>query len=105
MVSDYIDEVAAYVRDDQIQACLLMKTNQEGIYFTNDHLMDQFPEQLQFLKMYVHLDVTVVFVFDNAPSCCKVADEALNADKIKIGAGGKQEKCGILCGMERFKQW
>ena len=90
MVSDFIDEMAGYVYDVQNQACLSMETNQEG-YFTNDHLMDQVSKTVDIFER-VHPEATGVFFFDNASSHCKVADDALNADKMNIGPGGKQQK-------------
>ena len=40
VVSDFIDEMTGYVRDNQDQARLLLETHREG-YFTNDHLLEQ----------------------------------------------------------------
>ena len=38
----------------------------------------------------VHPDARGIFIFDNAPSHRKMADDALNADKMNVGPGGKQ---------------
>ena len=90
MVSDFIDEIAGYVRDNQEQARLLMETSREE-YFTNDHLMDQVSKTVAIFER-LHPEATGVFLFDNAPSHRKVADDALNADKMNVGPGGKQPK-------------
>ena len=38
----------------------------------------------------VHAEATGIFTFDNAPSYRKVADDALNADRMNVGPAGKQ---------------
>ena len=77
MVSDFIDEMTGYVRDNQGQARLLLETHREG-YFTNHHL-EQVARTTDILER-VHPHAAALFVFDNAPSHHKVADDALNAD-------------------------
>ena len=88
ILSDFIDEVAGYVKDDQDQARLLLETHREG-YFTNDHLLEQVARTIDIFER-VHPHTTALFLFDNAPSHQKVADDALNADKMNVGPGGKQ---------------
>ena len=39
----------------------------------------------------VHPDARGIFIFDNAPSHRKMADDTLNGDKMNVGPGGKQE--------------
>ena len=90
MVSDLIDEVSGYVRDGQDQARLLLETQREG-YFTNDHLLKQVARTVDIFER-IHPVATALFLFDNAPSHRKVADNALNADKLNVGPGGKQPK-------------
>ena len=90
MVSDFIDEVSGYVRDGEDQARLLLETHREG-YFTNYHLIAQVDRTIDIFER-IHPDATALFLFDNAPSHRKVADDTLNADKINVGPGGKQPK-------------
>ena len=90
MVSDFIDEVAGYVRCDEDQARLLIETHRDG-YFTNDHLMAQVAKTIDIFER-IHPDAIGLFLFDNAPSHRKVADDALNADRMNVGPGGKQPK-------------
>ena len=40
----------------------------------------------------VHPSATGLFLFDNAPSHRKIHDNALNADRMNVGPGGKQLK-------------
>ena len=40
----------------------------------------------------VHPEATAIFMFDNAPSHKRIADNALNVEKINVGPGGKQPK-------------
>ena len=90
MVSDFIDEVAGYVRDGDEQARLLIEPHRDG-YFTNDHLQEQVAKTVDIFER-VHPHATGIFLFDNAPSHRKMADDALNVDKMNVGPGGKQPK-------------
>ena len=67
-----------------------METHREG-YFTNKHLLQQVAKTIDIFER-VHPDATGIFLFDNAPSHRKVADDALNADRMNVGPGGKQPK-------------
>ena len=58
-------------------------------YFTNEHLLKQVEKTVDIFER-IHPDATALFLFDNAPSHRKVAEDALNADKMNIGPGGKQ---------------
>ena len=69
MVSDFIDEIAGYVRDNQEQARLLMETSREG-YFTNDHRMDQVSKTVAILKDYI-LRLRVSFSLTMLPPTAK----------------------------------
>ena len=88
MVSDFIDEVSGFLRDEADQARLLVEINKDG-YFTNDDLMKQVAKAVDIFER-VHPDAVGVFLFDNAPSHSKMADDTLNADKMNVGSGGKQ---------------
>ena len=88
MVSDFIDELSGFIRDDQGEARFLLETHQEG-YFTNDLLLQQVVKTVDIFER-VHPNATAIFLFDNAPSHRKVAEDALNADHMNAGPGGKQ---------------
>ena len=88
MVSDFIDEVSGFVCDEEGEAQLLLETHREG-YFTNNLLIQQV-EKTKNIFERVHPDAAGIFLFDNAPSHRKVADDALNADRMNVGLGEKQ---------------
>ena len=88
MVFDFIDEVSGFLRDEADQARLLVKINKDG-YLKNDDLMKQVTKAVDIFER-VHPDAVGVFLFDNAPSHRKMADDAFNADKMNVGSGGKQ---------------
>ena len=90
MVSDFIDEVSGYIRDDQDQARIRLETHREG-YFTNELLLKQVEQTVDIFER-IHPEAIALFLFDNAPSHRKMADDALNADKMNVGPGGKQPK-------------
>ena len=83
-----MDEVSGYLHDDDEEARLLLETNREG-YFTNDHLLQQVAKAINIFER-IHPDATGIFMFDNAPSHRKMANDALNAEKMNVGPGGKQ---------------
>ena len=88
MVSDFVDEVVGFLRDDREEARVLLETSKEG-YFTHTHLLQQVEKAVDIFER-VHPEAQGVFMFDNAPSHRKVADDALNADRMNVGPGGKQ---------------
>ena len=90
MVSDFIDEVSGYLRDDVDQARLLLETHRDG-YFNNDNLIAQVERAVNVFER-VHPEATAIFIFDNAPSHKKIADDVPNADRMNVGPGGKQPK-------------
>ena len=90
MVSDFVDEVSGYVRDEQGQARLLLETHREG-YFTNDLLLEQVGRTIDIFDR-VHPYATALFLFGNTPSHRKVPEDALNVDRMNVGPGGKQPK-------------
>ena len=91
MVSDFIEEYGSdYLRHNNQEARLLLETNTDG-YFTNDLLMKQVDKAINiFEDKYPHAQA--LFLFDNAPSHKKYAEDALNADKMNVRPGGKQPK-------------
>ena len=86
--------MSGYVRDGEDQARLLLETHRGG-YFTNDHLIAQVDRNIDIFE-WIHSDATALFLFDNAPSHRKVADDALNADKMNVSPGEKQPKMHTL---------
>ena len=75
MVSDFVDEVSSFVRDGSNMARLLLETNKDG-YFTNDHLLDQVKKTIDIFED-IHPSCRGIFMFDNAPSHKKVAEDSL----------------------------
>ena len=75
MVSDFIDEVSGFVQDSQDEACLYLGTNREG-YFTNDHLLAQVEKTVNIFEKILP-EATAIFLFDNAPSHCKMPNNVL----------------------------
>ena len=90
MVSDFIDEVSGFVRDQQGEARLLLETQRQG-YFTNDMLLQQVEQTVDIFER-IHPQAKALFLFDNAPSHRKYADDVPNADRMNVGPGGKQPK-------------
>ena len=90
MVSDFIDEVNGYVRleDGSQEARLYLETQKEG-YFNNDHLLKQVEHTIDIFEK-VNPNARGLFLFDNAPSHKKQADDSLNVDKMNVNPGGMQ---------------
>ena len=82
--------MGGYARDDQAQARLLLETQREN-YFTNDHLLHQVARTVDIFER-IHSYATTLFLFDNATSHHKVLDDAVNADRMNVGLGGKRPK-------------
>ena len=85
MVSDFVDEVGGFIRDGEESARLLV-----GIF--QQRTSPQQVEKTLDVFERIHPDCCGIFLFDNAPSHRKVADDALNADRMNVGPGGKQPK-------------
>ena len=89
MVSDFIDEATSdYLQHDDKMARLLLETNSDG-YFDSDKLIFQVERAIDIFESR-HPDAQALFLFDNAPSHKKCAEDALNADKMNVRPGGKQ---------------
>ena len=89
MVSDFIEESTNdYLKHDGDQARLLLETQSDG-YFNNDKLLEQVDGAINIFEKKFP-DSQALFLFDNAPSHCKVSDDALNAERMNVGPGGKQ---------------
>lgn len=89
MVSDFIDEATSdYLQHDDKMARLLLETNSDG-YFDSDKLISQVERAIDIFESR-HPDAQALFLFDNAPSHKKCAEDALNADKMNVRPGGKQ---------------
>ena len=66
MVSDFIDEVIGFLRDECDEARVLLETSRNG-YFTDDNLLQQVEKAVDIFER-VHPDARGIFIFDNAPS-------------------------------------
>ena len=95
--------MSGFVPNGDNMARLLLETQREG-YFTSDHLLKQVKKAVDIFEE-VHPEARGIFLFDNAPSHRKVADDALNADKMNVAPGRKHQICGILCLTARFGRW
>lgn len=67
----------------------MLETQKDG-YFTTNDFIPQVETAIDIFER-VHPDTKSIFLFDNAPSNCKVADDALNVEMI-FYPGGKQPK-------------
>ena len=85
MVSDFIDKVNGFVRDE---ARLQLKIQKDG-YFNNDHLLEQVEKTIDIFEK-IHPEARGLFLFYNATSHKKLADDALNVEKMKFHPGGMQ---------------
>ena len=74
--------------DEVQEARLLLETQKEG-YFNNDHLLGQVECTINIFER-VHPQAKGLFLFDNAPSHRKLAEDALNVNRINVHPGGKQ---------------
>ena len=88
MVSDFVDEINGFVRDEVQETRLLLETQKEG-YFNNDHLLEQVECTINIFEQ-VHPQAKWLFLFDNAPSHRKLAEDALNVDRMNVHPGDKQ---------------
>ena len=92
MVSDFIDEVGGFLHDDVESACtcVMLEMRTDG-YFNNDQLLKQVEKAIN-INVFerVHPEAQGIFLFDNAPSHCKMPDDTPNVDKMNAGPGGKQ---------------
>lgn len=83
----FIDEVSGFFRDEQDQARLLLETQRHGY----DMLLQQVEKTID-INERVHPQAKALFLFDNAPSHRKYADDVPNADLMNVEPGGKQPK-------------
>ena len=88
MVSDFIDEVSGYLRFRGEEARLYLEHQTDG-YFTNQLFLQQVGKTVDIFEEK-YPGVTGMFIFDNAPSHFKKADDVLNPDKMNVSDGGKQ---------------
>ena len=65
---------------------VLLETSREG-YFTNENLLQQVEKTADIFER-VQPNATGIFMFDNAPSHCKMANDALNVNKMNVGQRG-----------------
>ena len=88
MVSDFIIEGHGYLKDDEEGARLYLETQKEG-YFNNVMFIAQVKRAIKIFEKKFP-GITGIFLFDNAPSHKKFADNALNASNMNVYPGGKQ---------------
>ena len=88
MVSDFINEKNGFVHSDTEEARVYLETQRDG-YFNNDHLLQQVENTIDIFEQ-VHPEAQGLFLFDNAPSHKKLADDALNVDRMNVHPGGMQ---------------
>ncbi len=89
MVSDFIEENGSdYLRHNGQEGRLLLETSTDG-YFNNDMLMKQVDKTIQIFEQK-YPNAQALFLFDNAPSHKKYADDMLVADRMNVRPGGKQ---------------
>ena len=88
MVSDFVDEVNGFVRDENEEARLQLEIQKDG-YFNNEHLLEQVDKTIDIFER-IHPDARGIFLFDNAPSHKKLADDALNVERMNVHPGGMQ---------------
>ena len=102
MVSDFIDEVAGYIRDDEDQVRVIIETQIDG-YFTNDHLMEQVRKTVDIFEI-THPGAIGLFLFDNAPHIAKWQKMLY---RMNVAPGGKQPRMRdtVWGGVVRFKKW
>ena len=80
MVSDFIDECDGYLEFNGNKARVMIEVQMDG-YFNNNGLMIQVENALNiFEAKYPYAGG--LFLFDNAPSHKKVADDQLDTDKM-----------------------
>ena len=61
MVSDFIDEVIGFLRDESDEARVLLETSRDG-YFTNDNLLQRVEKAVDIFER-VHPDARGIFIF------------------------------------------
>ena len=66
------------------------RNTKQGI-FTNELLLRQVQKTIDIFER-VHPEARGIFLFDNAPSHRKIADDALNADRKNVDPGRKQPR-------------
>ncbi len=60
-------------------------------FWNSEHMVKQVNKCITiFENKYANTTVTALFIFDNAPSHMKKANDALNADAMNVNPGGKQ---------------
>ena len=82
MVSDFVDEVGGFVRTQTKEARLLPELSKDG-YFNNDHLLEQVERTITVFEE-IHPPAWGLFLFDNAPSHKKMAENPLNVERMNV---------------------
>ena len=87
MVSDFIDEVGGYLKDEEGAARTCIEPSKDG-YWNSDGFLQQVNKSLDIFE-HKYPDAQGLFLFDNAPSHRKCAPDSLNAAHMNVGRGGK----------------
>ena len=90
MVSDFIDEVDGFLRIGSMEARATLEHQRDG-YFSNEKFIVQVDKAINIFERK-YPGVQGIFLFDNAPSHRKFADDALNVNSMNVGPGGKQSR-------------
>ena len=90
MVSDFIDEVDGFLRIGSMEARTTLEHQRDG-YFSNEKFIVQVDKAINIFERK-YPGVQGIFLFNNAPSHWKFADDALNVNSMNVGPGGKQSR-------------
>jgi hypothetical protein len=88
MVSDFIEEKDGYLENGNDKARVYLEHSKEG-YWNNERLLKQVDKAMDIFEAK-YPDACGLFLFDNAPSHRKVANDALNAAAMNVNSGGSQ---------------
>ena len=88
MISDFIEEVDGFLTFQGHSARVSLEIQKDG-YFDNDKFMRQVERTVDIFESKYPF-ARALFLFDNAPSHRKMADNQLNADLMNVYPGGKQ---------------
>ena len=99
-ISDFVSEVDGFLRvgDERARVIHEIGNTGNGYYWTNEHMVKQALKavELHEKKYNIKTDedrrlIVPVFVFDNSGTHTKRAHNALNARKMNVGPGGKNQ--------------
>ena len=88
MVSDFTVEEHGYLREECMEARVLLETQTDG-YFNSNMFLHQVDKALEIFEQK-YPDYVGLFMFDIAPCHKKVQEDALNVERMNVRPGGKQ---------------